>query len=337
MLSVLRIHLVSEIPVVGCEITPYVVLRLPDGSISNEDVLESAPLGGHYMRYKWHRIQTNGKFAVCSIHPTERATLQCVVCLKARVPSAKTFHCSTRCFSDAWQHHLVMHDPATNSMIANGNEEEQSLGRFSSHISERSLGDTCFEVGRSRTYIPSADDIGHVLKFECVPVDAQTRLPVGNVSTITTSCVITAPSPSPRRMIRVSGADFQGNTDTDERTLKFRVLSYNILADHYAATDKYGYCPSWALSWSYRRQNLLKEIVGYNVDIICLQEVQSNHFKDFFAPELSKHGYDGLYKKKTTKIDNGNPDRIDGCATFFRKERFSCFKKYEVSFVLHLF
>ena len=53
MLSVIRVHLPSEIPIVGCEITPYVLLKRPDNSISNEDVPESSPVGGYCMRYKW--------------------------------------------------------------------------------------------------------------------------------------------------------------------------------------------------------------------------------------------------------------------------------------------
>lgn len=53
MLSVVRVHLPSEIPIVGCEITPYVLLRRPDGGISTEDVHEAIPLDGHFMRYKW--------------------------------------------------------------------------------------------------------------------------------------------------------------------------------------------------------------------------------------------------------------------------------------------
>lgn len=53
MLTVLRVHLPSEIPVVGCEITPYVLLRRPDGNVATDDVPESAPINGCYMRYKW--------------------------------------------------------------------------------------------------------------------------------------------------------------------------------------------------------------------------------------------------------------------------------------------
>ena len=43
--------------------------------------------------------------------------------------------------------------------------------------------------------------------------------------------------------------------------------------------DQFGYCPPWALAWPYRRLNLLKELLAYDADIMCLQEVQSNHFQ----------------------------------------------------------
>ena len=53
MLSVVRVHLPSDIPIVGCELTPYVLLRRPDKNVTTDDVPESAPLDGHFLRYKW--------------------------------------------------------------------------------------------------------------------------------------------------------------------------------------------------------------------------------------------------------------------------------------------
>uniref|UniRef100_A0A368UII1 poly(A)-specific ribonuclease n=1 Tax=Glycine max TaxID=3847 RepID=A0A368UII1_SOYBN len=359
MLSVVRVHLPSEIPIVGCELTPYVLLRRPDKTVSTDDVPETTPLDGHFLRYKWYRVQSDKKVAVCSIHPSEQATLQCLGCVKAKIPVSKSYHCTTKCFSDAWQHHRVLHDRAASALNENGNEEEEVFGRFNSTgsgatnsslsasassasltngsatplypaaITQRS-GETWFEVGRSKTYTPTADDVGHVLKFECVVVDAETKLPVGHANTILTSRVIPAPSPIPRRIISVDG---MAHLDVDGRMTSsgtFTVLSYNVLSEAYASNDLYNYCPSWALSWPYRRQNLLREIVGYRPDIICLQEVQSDHYDEFFSPELDKHGYYGLYKRK--EVYSGNTNTIDGCATFFRRDRFSHVKKYEVEF-----
>ncbi|XP_068342434.1 carbon catabolite repressor protein 4 homolog 1-like [Pyrus communis] len=364
MLSVLRVHLPSDIPIVGCELTPYVLLRRPDNAVTTDDVPESAPLDGHFLRYKWYRIQSDKKVAICSVHPSEQATLQCLGCVKAKIPVSKSYHCSPKCFSDAWQHHRVLHDRAASAVNENGNEEEEVFGRFNSSgsgvlntslsgsvsstsltngsaplypaaVTQRSGGETWFEVGRSKTYTPTADDIGHVLKFECVVVDAESKAPVGHVNTILTSRVIPAPSPSPRRLVPVNGVDVMGHLDSDGRISSsgtFTVLSYNILSDVYATSESYSYCPSWALSWPYRRQNLLREIVGYRADIVCLQEIQSDHFEEFFAPELDKHGYQALYKRKTNEVYNGNTQTIDGCATFFRRDRFSHVKKYEVEF-----
>uniref|UniRef100_A0A2N9FZ37 poly(A)-specific ribonuclease n=1 Tax=Fagus sylvatica TaxID=28930 RepID=A0A2N9FZ37_FAGSY len=406
MLSVLRVHLPSDIPIVGCELTPYVLLRRPDKTVTTDDVPDSSPVEGHYLRYKWHkyklfspsgvnapglpgnwfwwaglvargfycleaspkgssleryRIQSDKKVAVCSVHPSEQATLQCLGCVKAKIPVSKSYHCSPKCFSDAWQHHRVLHDRAASAVNENGNDEEELFGRFNSSgsaaslsgsasatsltngtaplypaaVTQRSGGETWFEVGRCKTYTPTADDIGHVLKFECVVVEAETKVPVGHVNTILTSRVIPAPSPSPRRLIPVNGVDVMGHLDSDGRISSsgtFTVLSYNILSDVYATNDLYSYCPSWALSWPYRRQNLLREIVGYRADIVCLQEVQSDHYEEFFAPELDKHGYVGLYKRKTNEVYSGNTNTIDGCATFFRRDRFSHVKKYEVEF-----
>lgn len=59
--------------------------------------------------------------------------------------------------------------------------------------------------------------------------------------------------------------------------------------------------------------------------------MQSNHFAEFLAPELQKHGYTAIYKKKTTEIYTGSAYAIDGCATFFRRDRFALVKKYEVN------
>lgn len=52
-MSIVRVHLPSEIPIVGCEITPYVLLRRSDGSATTDDAPESAPIDGCLLRYKW--------------------------------------------------------------------------------------------------------------------------------------------------------------------------------------------------------------------------------------------------------------------------------------------
>jgi CCR4-NOT transcription complex subunit 6 len=94
----------------------------------------------------------------------------------------------------------------------------------------------------------------------------------------------------------------------------------------------YTNCPRWGLKWNYRKMNLLNEITSYRPDIVCLQEVQSDHYENFFKPEMSKYGYDSVYKKKTSEVYAGGNMVIDGCGTFYRRDRFSIIKKYDVEF-----
>ncbi|KAI9090578.1 hypothetical protein K1719_028431 [Acacia pycnantha] len=332
MLSVLRVHLPSDIPIVGCELTPYVLLRRPDKPVTTDDVPESAPIDGHFLRYRWYRVQSDKKVAVCSVHPSEQATLQCLGCVKAKIPVSKSYHCTPKCFSDAWQHHRVLHDRAASAVNENGNEEEEEFGRFNSSGSGLVNNSLPSSASSAALANGSAHLYPSVVTQRSGVVDAETKLPVGHVNTILTSRVIPAPSPSPRHLIPVDG---MGPLDADGRLTSsgtFTVLSYNILSEAYASNDLYSYCPSWALSWPYRRQNLLREIVGYRADIICLQEVQSDHYEEFFSPELDKHGYNGCYKRKTNEVYGGNNSTIDGCATFYRRDKFSHVKKYEVEF-----
>ncbi|CAK9199439.1 unnamed protein product [Sphagnum troendelagicum] len=366
MLSVLRVHLPSDIPIAGCELLPYVLLRRPDTSITTDDVPASSPVDGYHLRCRWYRIQSDKRVAVCSVHPSEAATLQCLGCVKGKLAVAKSYHCSTKCFADAWRHHRVMHTRAACYPQENGAvEDEPHLGHFnlgsagkleggstgSNVLSNGSVlsnsaqtlvsldqvgnGDTWYEVGQGKTYTPTADDVGHVLKLECMAVDSVTGIGISAASTVLTSQVIPAPSPTPRRLILVNSIDGPAALEMEGRTAApgtFTVLSYNVLADLYATSDMYSYCPPWALSWAYRRQNLLREIVNYRADILCLQEVQSDHFEEFFSPELEKHGYAAVYKKKTAELYTGTVYAIDGCATFYRRDRFSLVKKYEVEF-----
>lgn len=48
-------------------------------------------------------------------------------------------------------------------------------------------------------------------------------------------------------------------------------MCYNVLCDKYATRQMYGYCPSWALEWDYRKKGILDEIRHYAADIISLQ------------------------------------------------------------------
>jgi len=74
------------------------------------------------------------------------------------------------------------------------------------------------------------------------------------------------------------------------------------------------------------------QTIRYLPDIICLQEVQGNHFLDFFVPQLAEHGFDGVFKRKSRDSHRGDVDVVDGCAIFFKTSRYTMVEKYEIDF-----
>ncbi|KAL8270104.1 hypothetical protein Esti_005958 [Eimeria stiedai] len=103
-----------------------------------------------------------------------------------------------------------------------------------------------------------------------------------------------------------------------------RVLSWNVLAEIYSTSSAFPHCEAYVLAWPYRRGRILKELLQHRPDVICLQEVQREHFEEYFMPLLSAEGYEGVYKQKTTEIfaagsgqRRGGRFTMDGCATFF--------------------
>ncbi len=54
-------------------------------------------------------------------------------------------------------------------------------------------------------------------------------------------------------------------------TALYTVMCYNVLCDKYCTRQLYGYCPSWALNWEYRKKGIIEEVRHYSADIITLQ------------------------------------------------------------------
>uniref|UniRef100_A0A8C7V9I7 poly(A)-specific ribonuclease n=2 Tax=Oncorhynchus mykiss TaxID=8022 RepID=A0A8C7V9I7_ONCMY len=114
----------------------------------------------------------------------------------------------------------------------------------------------------------------------------------------------------------------------------FSVMCYNVLCDKYATRQLYGYCPSWALNWEYRKKSIMQEIMNCNADIISLQEVETEQYYNYFLPELKDQGYEGFFSPKSRARTMSECDRkhVDGCAIFYRTEKFSLVQKHTVEF-----
>lgn len=112
------------------------------------------------------------------------------------------------------------------------------------------------------------------------------------------------------------------------------VMCYNVLCDKYATRQMYGYCPTWALAWEYRKKSILSEIRHYTADIISLQEVETDQFYKFFLPELKRDGYDGIFSPKSRAKTMAECERkfVDGCAIFYRTAKFTLISEHLVEF-----
>lgn len=107
----------------------------------------------------------------------------------------------------------------------------------------------------------------------------------------------------------------------------FSVLSYNILAQDLLEDNShlYRHCSQPLLQWGFRFPNILKELKQLDADIMCLQEVQDNHYGMQLKPILESLGYHCEYKMRT-----GN--KRDGCAICFKRSKFSLVSASPVEF-----
>ena len=85
-----------------------------------------------------------------------------------------------------------------------------------------------------------------------------------------------------------------------------RIMSYNLLADLYTSReldqrDMYQHCSLEFLPRARRMPLLVHEILAYQPDVVCLQEVDKSVFEGLFRPVLESQGYRGYYSNKASK------------------------------------
>jgi len=136
------------------------------------------------------------------------------------------------------------------------------------------------------------------------------------------------PAPPPKRVWKhILSAAEQGALINDPNAEMVSVFCYNILCERYATERLYGYTPSWALSWDYRKQLILSEIIDSEADFLCLQEVDVAQYEEYFSKHLGMRGYEGVYwPKSRAKTMSNEQDRrlVDGCAIFHKTSKYVC-------------
>jgi len=142
------------------------------------------------------------------------------------------------------------------------------------------------------------------------------------ISYLRDSCPV--PPPPPERLWKsLLSPQEREVLAADPSTETFSVLCYNILCEKYATERLYGYTPSWALSWDYRKELILTEIMNYDADFLCLQEVDIAQYEDYFVKHLQGQEYEGVFWPKSRYKTMSDTDRrqVDGCATFYKASK----------------
>uniref|UniRef100_A0A2K5LR79 Angel homolog 2 n=2 Tax=Cercopithecinae TaxID=9528 RepID=A0A2K5LR79_CERAT len=80
--------------------------------------------------------------------------------------------------------------------------------------------------------------------------------------------------------------------EDSENKFDFSVMSYNILSQDLLEDNShlYRHCRRPVLHWSFRFPNILKEIKHFDADVLCLQEVQEDHYGAEIRPSLESLG-----------------------------------------------
>ena len=157
--------------------------------------------------------------------------------------------------------------------------------------------------GSSRSYTPSAGDLGKQIKVFCTPkyLEKSTeKLRIGRSSVHYLSGKVqqSTPSATPTAKILEIRSDFITNPHRGPGHV--RVVTFNVLADQYSSTAHaintlFNYCPAEYLGVDYRCQLALEEILAYNADVVCLQECDAKLFHSYYRPLLALRGYQGTH------------------------------------------
>lgn len=182
------------------------------------------------------------------------------------------------------------------------------------------------EISRDQIYIPTSDDVGRKLKLEAGAYSNETGELLMHRVVKTDLVLSRAPDPIKRNIVtnKSAGSSSSGGA-------RFRVVTYNILAEIYATQQQYPYCDLWALGWDYRFQNLIREVVDIGADVVCMQEVQADHYETHVYQAMSEAGFEGVYKQKT-RMSMGMSGKVDGCALFWRRTKFHLVESYSIEF-----
>lgn len=147
------------------------------------------------------------------------------------------------------------------------------------------------------------------------------------------------PPPRAREWIHLDDMGAKSDIDNESPVSKaqsgFTVLSYNTLCDRYTTPQLYGYTASWALDWSYRSELLISEVLSYDTDILCLQEVNKETLDNLWIPALEPKGYKVMFYPKTRARTMSSPEEsrvVDGCVICYKTSKMELINYHSVEY-----
>lgn len=105
----------------------------------------------------------------------------------------------------------------------------------------------------------------------------------------------------------------------------FTLLSYNLLSPSYMWPQVYTYVPEKYKDWNYRHKLLEQELLDkYRADIMCLQELTSEDYSNFWKKTLQTNmNYGSNYIAKTPPQYWKRPvEQMDGVGIFYNLDKF---------------
>ncbi|KYK57126.1 Glucose-repressible alcohol dehydrogenase transcriptional effector [Drechmeria coniospora] len=122
--------------------------------------------------------------------------------------------------------------------------------------------------------------------------------------------------------------------DVMEGLERVKVFSWNVLCDKYATASTYGYTPTGALHWEYRKDCILEELRLRDADFLALQEVSTDAFKEDLSPELAQMDYKGVHwpKSRARTMSEKDAQSVDGCAMFYKQSKYILLDKQLIEF-----
>jgi hypothetical protein len=159
----------------------------------------------------------------------------------------------TSCFKTAWNSHSLKHTcPERTAKLSIGSlnenadnltEETKEVG--SSQIPLNTSEDEWTSICTEKEYVPTSDEVGCRLKIEVTAMAVSDDSVLAGPIVVYTDPVLSAPAPPPkRRLLAIPGA-----VAGIAAAVRFRIISYNILAELYA-TKQVKYVYFWVtLTW----------------------------------------------------------------------------------------